>query len=479
MTSTSPLPGTDPGLAEHLPPVRPHGAGGWLRSRLDAAARRSPARLALAVFAGAVLLVGAGLLLPGTTTSGERPRVVDALFTAASAVCVTGLTTVDTATYWSGGGQVVILLGVQAGGLGIITLASLLGMAVSRRLGLRQRLIAASETKALRLGEVGSLLRVVLAVTAGLELLLAVVLLPSFLVEGEGVGKALWHSVFYAVSAFNNAGFVVHEGGLERWSGDPFVLVPIALGVFVGSVGFPVLLTVGRALRQRRGHRRWNLHTRLTLATTTILLGVSVVAIGVAEWSNPKTFGGMAIGRKLLDVLFAAVMPRSGGFATVDVGDMREPTWLLHDALMFVGGGSASTAGGIKVGTFAVLVLAAVAEARGDRDVEVFGRRVPPGSLRLAVTVLLAGATLVLVSTIALLAITGRTLDVVLFEVISAFSTCGLSTGLTAELPDSGKYLLTALMFLGRTGTMTLAAALALRERRRVIRLPEERPVVG
>ncbi|GMA87808.1 hypothetical protein GCM10025868_30580 [Angustibacter aerolatus] len=163
----------------------------------------------------------------------------------------------------------------------------------------------------------------------------------------------------------------------------------------------------------------------------------------------------------------------------MDVGDMREPTWLLHDALMFVGGGSASTAGGIKVGTFAVLVLAAVAEARGDRDVEVFGRRVPPGSLRLAVTVLLAGATLVLVSTIALLAITGRTLDVVLFEVISAFSTCGLSTGLTAEPPDSGKYLLTALMFLGRTGTMTLAAALALRERRRVIRLPEERPVVG
>jgi Trk-type K+ transport system membrane component len=181
----------------------------------------------------------------------------------------------------------------------------------------------------------------------------------------------------------------------------------------------------------------------------------------------------------VLNVVFLAVMPRSGGFSTVHVGDMSETTWLVTDLLMFIGGGSASTAGGIKVGTFAVLVLATIAEARGDRDIEVFGRRIAEGSLRLAVTVLLAGIGLVVVATLALLSITSRPLDVVLFEVISAFSTCGLSTGLTAELPDSGKYLLTALMFLGRTGTMTLAAALALRERRRVIRLPEERPVVG
>lgn len=350
---------------------------------------------------------------------------------------------------------------------------------MSRRLGLRQRLIAASETKASGLGEVSSLLRaIVIASTAG-ELTVAALLLPRFLESGEGVVKALWHSVFYGVSAFNNAGFVVHENGLQRWAGDPFVLLPIALGVFVGSLGFPVLLAIARDWRRRGRWRRWGLHTKLTLTTTLMILAVSVLLMAALEWTNPRTLGGQPVGTRLLSLLFAAVMPRSGGFNTVDVGAMNESTWLLHDVLMFIGGGSASTAGGIKVTTFAVLVLAGVAEARGDRDVEVFRRRIPPGSLRLAVTVLLAGSSLVVVATLALLSITGAPLGVVLFEVVSAFATVGLSTGLTPDLPDQGKYLLCALMFAGRTGTITLAAALALRDRSRVIRLPEERPVVG
>jgi Trk-type K+ transport system membrane component len=266
---------------------------------------------------------------------------------------------------------------------------------------------------------------------------------------------------------------------MTRWAADALVLLPLAFGVFIGSLGFPVLLTVAHNWRTRQQRRRWDLHTKLTLITTLIVLGASVLLFAAFEWNNPRTLGAMAWGDRVLNSVFAAVMPRSGGFNAVEVGEMRETTWLLTDLLMFIGGGSASTAGGIKVGTLAVLVLATVAEARGDRDVEVLGRRVPAGSLRLAVTVLFAGATMVLAATLALLAITGRTLDVVLFEVISAFATCGLSTGLTPELPDEGKYLLAALMYLGRTGTVTLAAALALRERSRVIRLPEERPVVG
>jgi Trk-type K+ transport system membrane component len=172
-------------------------------------------------------------------------------------------------------------------------------------------------------------------------------------------------------------------------------------------------------------------------------------------------------------------MPRSGGFSTVNVGEMHEGTWLLMDALMFVGGGSASTAGGIKVTTLAVMLLAIIAEGRGDKDVEAYGRRIPREALQVAIAVSLVSATLVLVSSLLLLAMTGLTLDKVLFEVISAFATCGLSTGITADLPDGAKYVLTVLMFIGRTGTMTLAAALALRNRRRVIRLPEERPIIG
>jgi trk system potassium uptake protein len=456
---------------------------GWLRSTIDSAARQSPARLALAVFALVIAAFTALLSLPGATTSGQRAPFADALFTAASAVCVTGLTTVDTATYWSGAGQVIIMVAIKVGGLGILTLASLLGLAVSRRLGLRQRIIAASETKALRLGEVGSLLRAVIISSTAVELAISAVLLPSFLAAGEGLGRAAYHSLFYGISSFNNAGFAVHEGGAERWAHDPFVLLPLAFGVFVGSLGFPVLLTVANGMRRvdgvRGGRRRWNLHTRLTLTTTLVVLGVSVVAFGAFEWTNPHTLGGMGLGDKLLNSLFGGVMPRSGGFAAVPVHEMNESTWALQDVLMFIGGGSASTAGGIKVTTLAVLVLATIAEARGDRDVEAFGRRIPSASLRLAVTVLLAGATLVLTSTLALLAISGESLDVVLFEAVSAFGTCGLSTGFAASLPDSGKYVLTALMFAGRTGTMTLAAALALRDRRRVVRLPEERPVVG
>jgi trk system potassium uptake protein len=461
----------------------PGGLVTWLRERLDGAARRSPARLALSVFALVIALFTGLLSLPAATASGQRAPFADALFTAASAVCVTGLTTVDTATYWSGLGQVLIMVAIKIGGLGIITLASLLGLAVSRRLGLRQRIIAASETKALRLGEVGSLLRAVVISSTALEVSIALVLLPSFLASGEGVGRSLYHSLFYGISSFNNAGFAVHEGGVSRWVGDPFVLLPLAVGVFVGSLGFPVLLSVANGLRRvdgvRVGRRRWNLHTRLTLATTLVVLVVSIVVFAAFEWTNPRTLGGLGLGDRVLNAVFAGVMPRSGGFAALDVSHMRESTWALQDLMMFIGGGSASTAGGIKVTTLAVLVLATIAEARGDRDVEAFGRRIPSSSLRLAVTVLLAGATLVIVATMALLAITGQTLDVVLYEAVSAFATCGLSTGFTQDLPDAGKYVLAALMFAGRTGTMTLAAALALRDRRRVVRLPEERPVIG
>jgi len=461
--------------AAYLPP----GAGGFARLRawVDGLGRTSPARLAITVFAFVVALVTGLLSLPLATASGERAPLADALFTATSAVCVTGLVTVDTADYWSDFGEVVILVAIKVGGLGIITLAALLGLAVSRRLGLTGKLLAQNETKAQRLGEVGTLLRVVIGTSLAIEAVLTLVLFPRFLVMGETVGEAAWHAVFYAVSAFNNAGFVSHPGGLPGDAvGDWWLSLPIAVGVLVGSVGFPVLVAVGRAWRHPR---RWGLHAQLTVSTTLLLLGVSIVILGWFEWTNPATLGTLDPDEKVLATFFMAVMPRSGGFATLDVGDMQGETWLATDMLMFIGGGSASTAGGIKVTTLAVLFLAVVAEARGDADVEAFGRRIPAATMRLSVTVLLVGATLVAVSTMALQAITEQPLDIVLFEVISAFATCGLSQGLTADLPEAGKNLLTALMFLGRTGTMSLAAALALRERPKQFRLAEERPIVG
>ncbi|GAB3558031.1 TrkH family potassium uptake protein [Spelaeicoccus albus] len=465
------------GYTGRLPGRRRRSIGlAWVRDVVDDLAKSSPARLALITFTFVNVVFIALLTLPISTRSGHSPRFSYAVFDAISAVCVTGLSPVELVDYWSTFGQVVIIVGVQVGGLGILTLASIMGLAVSRRLGLKQRLVAAQETKALRLGEVGTLLRGVIVTSLLSEVVLAAFLTPRFMVRGEDAGQAVWHGVFYSISAFNNAGFNIHEGGLATFGGDPWILIPLMLGVFVGALGFPVILTV--ALHWRTPSR-WDLHAKMTLTTSVILVVLGTILIGGFELNNPKTLGSMSGGQDVLDTVFAAVMPRSGGFATIDVGSMHQSTHLVLDMLMFIGGGSASTAGGIKVTTLAVLFLAAYAEARGNEHVEAFGRRIPPGSLRLAVAVTLAGATIVASASMAIVAMSSLSLDDVLLDVISAFATCGLSSGVTTQLDAPGQYVLAAVMFVGRTGTITLAAALALRERRRLYTYPEERPIVG
>jgi Trk-type K+ transport system membrane component len=446
------------------------------RERLDRLARQLPVRLAIGTFVAAIGIFTVLLSMPWATASGHRAPFVDALFTATSAVCVTGLVTVPTGTYWSTAGQVAILAAIALGGLAVMTIASVLALAVSRRIGLTQRLIADSEMKTRRLGEIGSLVRAVVVTSTTLEIAIALLIVPRLRILGESDGQAAWHGIFYAVSAVNNAGFVPTADGLTPYVSDWWVLMPLIIGVFIGSLGLPVILELSRNLRNPR---RWTLHTKLTLVTSVTLAVAGSVLVAAFEWTNPHTLGRLSGSARMLASLFAGVMPRSGGFSTVAVGQMHQGTWLVDDALMFVGGGSASTAGGIKVTTLAVMILAIVAEARGDRDVEAFGRRVPREALQVAIAVTLVSATVVLVACLLLLAITGWTLDRVLFEVVSAFSTTGLSTGLTGQLPVAGKYIVTVLMFIGRVGTMTFAGALALRNRRRIIRLPEERPIIG
>lgn len=438
-------------------------------------ARDSPSRLALGVFALIILAFTVLLKLPAATNSGMSAPLVDAFFTATSAVCVTGLVTVDTATYWSGFGEVVIMIGMMIGGLGVMTLASILGMAVSRRIGLTQRFLAASETRS-GLGEVGSLITTVAIVSASGQAILFLALIPFFHDTGDSLLGALYHALFMAVSIFNNGGFVILPEGLTPYVGDWSLTAPIILGTFVGAIGFPVILDISRNLRSPS---RWNLTTKLTLVTYFAVFVFAALSIGLLEWWNPATFGQLNLSERISATLLHAADTRSSGLATLNVADMNQTTWFLMDALMFIGGGSASAAGGIKVTTLAVFVLAIVAEARGDRDMEAFGKRLPPDVLRLAIAAVVMGALLIGVGTVALLQITDFELSQVLFEVISAFATCGLSTGITPFLPPAAKWVLIVLMFAGRTGTMTFAAALALRSRRRVIRLPEERPIIG
>ena len=424
---------------------------------------------------GAAVIGTVLLMLPVSRADGSAPFVT-ALFTATSAVCVTGLTTVDTATYWSNTGQAVILALIQVGGFGIMTLASLIALFLARRMGLRTRLTAAAETKSVGLGDVRRVLRGVFIITVVVESTVAVLLTLRFrTIYDDTWGTATWHGVFHAVSAFNNAGFALFSDNLMGFLTDGFILMPISVAVIVGGVGFPVLVEV---IRNRRA-RTWSLHTRLTLLITAALLVGGTFFITLTEWGNPGTLGPLGPAGKLLGGWFHAVQPRTAGFNAWDYGAVTDETLLGTIMLMFVGGGSAGTAGGLKVTTFIVLFFVIVAEVRGDEDVIAFDRRIDHRVVRQATTVALLGVAAVVGGTMLLTQLTNLPLRDVMFETTSAFATVGLSTGITPAIGDPGQLVLVALMFLGRLGPITLVSALVLRERNRRYRYPEGAPLIG
>ncbi|CAM3383331.1 TrkH family potassium uptake protein [Stackebrandtia soli] len=436
-----------------------------------------PVRLVPLAFLIAAL-IGTGLLMLPISRAGDgaAPPLV-ALFTAVSAVCVTGLVIVDTVSYWSTFGEVVLVVLIQIGGFGIMTLASMLGLLAMGKLGLRHRLTAQLETKTLGLGDVGAVLKRVAILTFVVEATVGSIMTLRFLLYyGYDFGDALWHGLFHAVSAFNNAGFALYSDSVEGFVTDPLIMLPLAFAVIIGGIGFPVLLEVGRRMWRPVG---WSVHTKLTLAGTAILLVLGFIAYLWLEWSNAGTIGNLSTGEKILASFFNAVMPRTAGFNAVPVGELNTQTLAVTDILMFIGGGSAGTAGGIKVTTFFLLAFVIWAEVRGEEDVTVGGRRIDTSVQRQALSVALLGVAAVAVGTLILLINTEIPLDDLVFEAISAFATVGLSTGITPELPLIGHLTLIVLMFAGRVGTFTVAAALAMRSRRRYYRYPTERPIVG
>ncbi len=427
---------------------------------------------------GLAVLVGTLLLmLPVARTGTAWTDPVTALFTSTSAVCVTGLVVVDTGTYWSTFGEVVILALIQVGGLGTMTLASLLGLAISRRLGLRARVTAAAETKAVGLGDVRGVVLGVARTSLVVEAAVAVVLgLRFWAAYDVSPGRAAYLGVFHSVSAFNNAGFALWPDSLVRFATDPWICLPIAASVIVGGIGFPVILELRKRLRTPRA---WSMHTKMTLWATGVLLVLGTVVITANEWRNPATLGQLDTPGRLLAGFFQAVMPRTAGFNSVDTGAMYEGSLLVTVVLMFIGGGSAGTAGGIKVTTFVLLFFVIWAEVRGERDVQAFERRIGERVVRQALTVALLSVGLVVAATVVLVEITRMSTHLVLFEVVSAFATVGLSTGITADVGTAGHLVLVLLMFVGRLGPITLVSALALRERQRLYHHPEGRPLIG
>lgn len=435
---------------------------------------------ATTVLVGYAAVVGSGFTLLSVPIAKAGPGsadALDALFTAISAVSVTGLTTVGTAEHWTFFGQAVILLLVQTGGLGIMTLASLIGLAVARKLSLGSKLTTSAETQGVGLADIRRFIVGAIVVSLGVEAIGTVVLGVWFAtVPGYPLATAAWYGLFHAVSAFNNAGFTILPRGLVPFVGDPVVCLVLSGLVLIGSLGFPVLDELRRFPRKPL---RWSMNTRLVLWGTVVLTLGGTVFITAVEWGRSGTFGPLSWPTKVLAGFFQAAQTRSGGFTTVDVGHLDGASLIVMDVLMFIGGGPAGTAGGIKITTFGVLFFILVAEMRGRTAVNVFGKRLSRAVHRQAITVSLVAVGVIVASTIALSLLSDEPVDRLAFEAVSAFATAGLSTGITSDLPPVAQGLLLLLMFAGRLGPILLASALAVRTRPLTYEFPKERPIIG
>lgn len=437
-----------------------------------------PVRLIPLAFLLAATIGTLLLLTPWARADESQPiTLLTAAFTAVSAACITGLTVVDTATYWSPFGHVVILLLVQIGGFGIMTLATLMAVLITGRIGLRSSLVVQTESHALSLGDIKGVITTVTITMLSLEALMAFVLSARFhSTYHYDLGSAVWHGLFHSVSGFNNSGFTQYTDSLTRFGGDVTVLMVMMLLIVAGGVGFPVFHELSVHWRRPRD---WSMHTRVTMLGYVVLLILGTAGVALFEWGNPGTLGPMSLGNKLLNSLFGGFTVRTAGFNTFDYALASHETWAMYDVLMFIGGGSAGTSGGLKVGTFVVLAYVVWSEVRGEREVVIGRRALPTDTQRQAISVALLALGIVAIGTMALLLATDFSLDLALFQALSAFSTTGLSPGTTDRLPASGQVVVMGLMFLGRVGTVTIAAALALRQRHRAYSLPEERPIIG
>ncbi|NLT53932.1 MAG: TrkH family potassium uptake protein [Actinomycetales bacterium] len=424
----------------------------------------------------ALTLVGTVLLMLPVAARSGRSDPSTALFTSASTVSLTGFAVVDTGTYWSPFGQAVLLLLMEVAGLGVMVFASLLGLLVMGRLGLRSRLTPWTDTTTINSQQIMvvivGVVRIALAVQAAAWATLTARLWLRYDIP---FGRAVYEGLFHAVSAFTNAGISLWPGDPIPYTDDPLILLPLAITLVVGGLGYPVLHEVFRS----RGPQGWSLHTRLSLVVTAILLVLGPIAVIFTEWDNPDTLGALEPAHRALAGWFNAVSSRSAGFAGFDYGEAEPATRFTTIILMIIGVASGSTGGGLKVTTVAVLVLAVHAEARGRDDVEAFGRRISPATVRQALAIGMAATLVLAVATFALLEMTTLDLETALSETTAAFSTVGLSTGVVAQLPGAGQAVLVLLMYLGFVGPITLASIMALRHTRRSYTYPEARPIVG
>lgn len=439
----------------------------------------------------AIILIGTFLLmLPLATNSGKATPFIDALFTATSATTVTGLSTLDVETHWNLFGHTVIALLIQVGGFGIVGFASLVAILLEGKVSLKNRLLTSSEAGS-NAANIRGLLFNVLKIMLFFQFVLFLFLFFRFITEYKyDWNVALGHGVFHAMSAFNNAGFALYSDSMMGFARDGWILIPIFMTVFIASVGFPTIVEIrDRAKLKIAGWLKrplnytmptqWSLNSRIVLWGSLVLFVGGTLAIAILEWNNPRTLGQLPVVDKVVDSMFASVMPRTAGFNSLDVVGMTPSTWMVTDILMFVGGASVSTAGGIKIGTAVVLFFIVYTEIRGETAVNIGNRRLPRSMQRQALTILTVTSFVIVGASMWLRLTTTFTLDQILLEVFSAVGTVGLDPGMSAIMPDHAKFLVSLLMLFGRLGPIVVATSIALRRTRRHFEYPKERPLIG
>jgi trk system potassium uptake protein TrkH len=450
-------------------------AGSLLRDFLV----RHPAHLMLLSF-GAVILLGAvALTFPAATADSRGATFLEAVFTATSATCVTGLIVRDTATYFTFFGQLIILALIQVGGLGIMTLSASAAVLMGRRLGLRGRSLMADVLESSDLEAVQGLTAYVVKLTLLIEAAGALILSLRFAVDMPAQ-RAVYFGLFHSISAFCNAGFSAFSDSLVSYRGDLLVNLVICVLIVLGGLGFMVIAALVRRDWRRRGLSFWagsSVHVKLVVPVTALLIALGAIAYYFVEYNH--TLAGLPLSEKLLGSLFASVTARTAGFNTVNTAAMGGAGVLLVALLMFIGGSPGGTAGGIKTTTTAVLVLSVKAMLQGREEVEAFGRAVPRSVVYKASAITVLSALLVVVLFAVLLQTDAQGFDRLLFETVSAFGTVGLSMDVTPALSTAGKLIVTLLMFVGRTGPLTLAVAIGERPRRGHYSLPSDNVLVG
>jgi trk system potassium uptake protein TrkH len=427
-------------------------------------------------FAVLIILGTILLILPISSASGHVTSPLNALFTATSAVCVTGLVVVDTGTYWSTFGQGVLLALFQIGGFGFITGSTLLLMVIGRRLGLRDKLFLSDSAGIDRLGGIlGVITRIAL-----FSVILEIIGTMIFYFHWRAIsapGTSLWTAVFHAVSSFNNCGMDIlgNFKSLGDYRGDATILITTALLIILGSSGYIVVEDFFR-------HGRFSkitLDSKIVLTTTISLLALGTLFYAVAEFSNQATLGPLSVPQKLAVAFFQSVTPRTAGFSAIDIGSLRQITLFFTMFLMFIGGASGSTAGGLKVNTFGVLAITALNVAKGNENISAFGRQLARQTIYRAMTLFLFYLTLVGLIVLALSITEIFPMDKILFETFSALSTVGLSTGITPYLSMPGRFILVIAMFVGRLAPVTFIATLARRHPSVNIDYPRENVRLG